>query len=71
MLGATLPRLSQKGASMKADKEQEVMVEDLNQVLGQLLNGTKERITIMEENMSNEKSSEEAMINNVLKRSCV
>lgn len=69
LLGATRPRLSQQWASMKADKEREAKVEDLKQVLEQRLNGIKERITIMEENMKKEKSSEEVMINNVLKRS--
>ena len=41
------------------------------QMLEQHLNRIKERITIMEENMNKEKATEEVMINNVLKRSCM
>ena len=38
-------------------------------MLEQRLNGTKERRTMMEENMNKENSSEDAMTNDVLKRS--
>ena len=38
-------------------------------MLEQRLNGTMERMKLVEENMSEEKSSEEVMTNNVLKRS--
>ena len=69
LLGQIRPRLAQQEIDMKADKEREEKVNKLKKVLEQRLNGIKERIAIMEENMKKEKSSEETMISTVLKRS--
>ena len=46
-------------------------MEDLKYELEQRLNGTEETITMMEENMNTEKSSEEVMTHNFLKRSFI